>query len=99
MKRLIRSPAADELAKILEAARLFYEKGQSQQIIADRLRVTQSTVSRYITAAKDAGYITFHIETPSEIIAEEKLRAYLLPKGVRRTHVVPRAPGYDLRET
>jgi DNA-binding transcriptional regulator LsrR (DeoR family) len=92
MRVLTRSKSAlDDRAPILEVARLFFEKRRTQQQIAKQMGVEQSTVSRWITAAKDQGIVTFHIETTPEEELEERMKEILLPRGIRTIAIVPRS--------
>ncbi|MFC4323896.1 sugar-binding transcriptional regulator [Litchfieldia salsa] len=67
----------EKLAKIIEAARLYYQLDYSQQDIAKKLDVSRPTVSRLLKQAKDLGVVEIKINNPVETgeILAEKLKS------------------------
>lgn len=53
-------------ALAIDAARLYYERGQSQAEVAASLRVSRPTVSKLIQHAKDRGFVRIEIDDPRE---------------------------------
>ncbi|WP_347346083.1 sugar-binding transcriptional regulator [Microbacterium sp.] len=60
----------------IDAAKLYYRLGRSQDEVARALGVSRPTVSKLIQLAKDRGYVQVHIRDPRESAAElvERLR-------------------------
>ncbi|MGB8001430.1 MAG: sugar-binding transcriptional regulator [Anaerobacillus sp.] len=56
----------DKLAKVVEAARLYYQLDYSQQEIAKKLSVSRPTVSRLLKQAKAEGVVEIKIHDPSQ---------------------------------
>jgi DNA-binding transcriptional regulator LsrR (DeoR family) len=81
----------DDVGLILEGARLYYQRGLSQEEISEVLGVSQSTVSR-ILARADA-FVEYVILPPSVHKLEANLSAIMAPQGVRDVRVVPRGAG------
>ncbi|WP_347552291.1 sugar-binding transcriptional regulator [Pseudalkalibacillus hwajinpoensis] len=71
----------DKLAKVVEAARLYYQLDYSQQEIAKKLSVSRPTVSRLLKQAKAEGVVEITIHDPSQdvdLLAAELAKAYSL---------------------
>lgn len=69
------------------AARLYYEEDLPQHEIAQRLRVSRTTVVRLLQLARETGIVRIEVRSPtSETELAEQLNAAL---GLRRTVVVP----------
>jgi DNA-binding transcriptional regulator LsrR (DeoR family) len=51
---------------LVRCAKLHYEDGVSQVVIAERLGLSKSTISRILTKAKEAGIVKFLVESPIE---------------------------------
>lgn len=50
---------------LMKVADMYYNDGLSQEIIADKLNVSRTTISRALTRAKKAGYIKIILDFPS----------------------------------
>ncbi|MBF0808443.1 sugar-binding transcriptional regulator [Rothia nasimurium] len=82
----------------LEVARLYHERGLSQQEVAQHLHIARPTVSKLLTHAKDRGFIRTTVIDPrdnNQIMAEQLRKKYSL-LGVRLAPVAGRGP-MDLR--
>ncbi|WP_020671450.1 sugar-binding transcriptional regulator [Amycolatopsis nigrescens] len=75
---------------LVKAARLYYEDGRSQHQIAAALRVSRSSVSRMLTAARERGIVQIQINDPTgrDLDAEGELTARfgLRDSRVAETH-------------
>jgi DNA-binding transcriptional regulator LsrR (DeoR family) len=63
-------PRVDELRIIARIARMYYEWDMSQAEIASQLGLSQPTVSRFLTGAKQEGIIRTSVNIPHGIYAE-----------------------------
>ncbi|MFD2706010.1 sugar-binding transcriptional regulator [Salibacterium lacus] len=61
----------DQLAKMIDAARMYYEYDYSQQDIAKKLEMSRPTVSRILKKAKQEGIVEVTIHDPSEQIEQQ----------------------------
>ncbi|MBD8071048.1 sugar-binding transcriptional regulator [Bacillus sp. PS06] len=77
----------EKLAKIVEAARLYYQLDYSQQDIAKKLDVSRPTVSRLLKQAKELGIVEIKINNPVETgeILTEQLKAKF---GLKDAYVI-----------
>ena len=57
---------ADALHTIVQVARLYYEQDLSQQEIADKLGVSQSSIAKYLIQAREQGVVEIRVVDPSE---------------------------------
>jgi DNA-binding transcriptional regulator LsrR (DeoR family) len=81
------SQGQEDGAAIYAAARLYYDENLTQQEIAQRLRVSRSTVSRLLQLARDSGVVRIEVLPPSTAAdLGGELAAAL---GLRRAVVVP----------
>lgn len=78
---------------MVEAARAFFIDGRSQKDVAERLKVSQATVSRLLARARDENVISFHLRPPPELGLARDLAAKLRRTCVRRVVVVPGGTG------
>ncbi len=46
---------------MIKAAKLYYENDFTQEVIADRLRISRPRVSRLLTEARDTGIVQFKV--------------------------------------
>lgn len=77
---------------LVQVARLYYERGLSQQDIADRLGVSRSLIAQYLQHAKDAGIVRIQIVDPDDTCVD--LAASLeKATGVRQVTVTPNPHG------
>ncbi|WP_342771466.1 sugar-binding transcriptional regulator [Paenibacillus sambharensis] len=65
-KALIWDKQEDKQAKVIDAARMYYELDYSQQEIAKRLGVSRPTVSRLLQLAKEEGIVQIRIVDPKK---------------------------------
>jgi DNA-binding transcriptional regulator LsrR (DeoR family) len=65
--------ALDELRLMTKIARLYYESELTQMEIAQRLRLSQATVSRLFKRAKEEGIIRISVHVPSGVNANLEL--------------------------
>ncbi|MBB3112344.1 deoxyribonucleoside regulator [Paenibacillus phyllosphaerae] len=75
----------EKLAKMIDAARMYYQLDYSQQEIAKLFGVSRPTVSRFLQQAKDEGYVQITINDPREssgVLAAELEHKYGLKKAV-----------------
>ncbi|WP_035710857.1 sugar-binding transcriptional regulator [Salibacterium aidingense] len=61
----------DQLTKMIDAARMYYEYDYSQQEIAKKLKMSRPTVSRILKKAKQEGIVEVTIHDPSEQIEQQ----------------------------
>jgi DNA-binding transcriptional regulator LsrR (DeoR family) len=59
----------EQLATLVEVARLYYEEGLSQQAIADRLSVSRSLIALYLQKARDRGIVRIEVVNPQDSVA------------------------------
>jgi DNA-binding transcriptional regulator LsrR (DeoR family) len=52
------------IARVAEVAWLYYLRGENQQVIADRVGISRTAVSRVISEAREKGIVTFNIQHP-----------------------------------
>jgi len=64
----------DELATLVEVARLYYEENLSQQEIADRLNVSRSLIALYIKKARKQGIVQIQIRDPQNVFQSLALK-------------------------
>lgn len=57
-------PSTRSLDVLIAAARLYYEEGRSQRSVAQALGLSESSVSRTLAAARDAGVVRIQIHDP-----------------------------------
>lgn len=77
----------NELRLMTKVARLYFESGMRQNEIADRLRISQATVSRLITSARKEGIVRISINIPNGVNPE--LEESLIQKfGLKEAIVV-----------
>jgi DNA-binding transcriptional regulator LsrR (DeoR family) len=57
-------PATRSLDLVIAAARLYYEEGRSQRDVARALGISESSVSRTLSAAREAGVVRILIHDP-----------------------------------
>ncbi len=77
-----------QIAILVEAARLYYQHGLSQQEVADKLGVSRPSVSRLLTRAREMGIVRIDIIDPAE--SGTRLENDLVAKfGLRHAVVVP----------
>lgn len=90
MARRPKNPQAldDELGKVVEAARLFFHQRKTQAEIARKMRVSQSTVSRWLGRAERERLVTVLIQPPEVERIQARLRERL-PSSFRAIKVVP----------
>lgn len=60
----------EELRLLARVALLYYKEGMKQSEIADRLDLSQATVSRMLRRAVDEGVVRISISTPSNVFTE-----------------------------
>jgi DNA-binding transcriptional regulator LsrR (DeoR family) len=63
-------PHVDELRLAVRVARLYYEQDVKQSAIAQRLGLSQSTVSRLLAAAKENGVVRITVSQPKGVYSE-----------------------------
>jgi len=60
----------DELRLLTKTSKLYYEQGQTQQAIADRLRTSRPKVSLLLQQARDEGIVNITVVTSPEVRAD-----------------------------
>lgn len=63
-------PDTNKINLAIKAARLYYYHGSTTEVIANKLNVSRSTISRLLDFARAEGYISIQINDPSEIPGE-----------------------------
>jgi DNA-binding transcriptional regulator LsrR (DeoR family) len=63
-------PHLDEVRLMTKVARMYYDQGLRQKEITERLSIHQSTVSRLLQRARQAGVVRITVSTPSGIFSE-----------------------------
>jgi DNA-binding transcriptional regulator LsrR (DeoR family) len=83
-----------DFAQLVEASRLYYELGETQNAIAARLGVTRPQVSRLLKRARAEGIVEIRIvdRTTAESPAADDLR---LTYGLDAVHLAPTIKGPD----
>lgn len=77
--------AEDKLARIIDAARMYYQLDYSQQEIAQTFGISRPTVSRFLQQAKEEGYVEIRIKDPrgnNEYLAKEIEKKFQLKKAI-----------------
>lgn len=75
----------DELRLLTRVARMLYERNMRQSDIAKQLGLSQSTISRLISRAKDEGIVRISVNVPQGVyseIEEELIAAYDLRDAI-----------------
>ena len=76
------------IQKLVEIAKMYYNQGMTQEMIAKTFDISRSAVSMYLTDAKNNGIIDIQIKDPSK--NNEELATRLEKEfGLRRCIVVP----------
>ncbi|BBH22250.1 deoxyribonucleoside regulator [Paenibacillus baekrokdamisoli] len=83
----------DKRAKMIDAARMYYQLDYSQQDIAREIGVSRPTVSRFLQQAKEEGYVQIKIVDPKE--NNELLAKQLKQKFGLQTVVIVSVPHYE----
>lgn len=78
-------------SQAFEAARLYYEHGQTMESIAERMRISRSTVSRLLATARDEGIVRITLHAPGMRRTSDLQNALASRYGVR-AHVVSAPP-------
>jgi DNA-binding transcriptional regulator LsrR (DeoR family) len=58
----------EQLATLVEVARLYYEEGLSQREIADSLSVSRSLIALYLQKARDRGIVRIEVVNPQDAV-------------------------------
>lgn len=82
----------DPKAMIVQVARMYYEQGMTQPAIAERLRISQSRVSRWLKQATEAGIVRTVVLPPDGVFPELEERIARV-YGMRQVLVVEAAGG------
>ncbi|GAA2179867.1 sugar-binding domain-containing protein [Brooklawnia cerclae] len=61
---------------MIEVAHLYWTDGAKIDEIADRLRLSRSTISRILSRAREEGVVTFHVHDGSETLCEHLAHAF-----------------------
>lgn len=77
----------DNQRLMIKVARLYHTHGMRQTEIAERLRISQSRVSRLLTQAEEAAVVRTVVAVPGDINAELEERVEKL-HGVSEVHVI-----------
>jgi len=86
---------SERISQLVEAARLYYEHGLSQQDIARKMSVSRPGVSRLLQAARQQGIVSIKIKDPQA--AGTRLEAQLQKKyKLKQVIVVPDDGDYRL---
>lgn len=91
--------ADNEIAGLVQAARLYYEEGLTQAQIAAKIGVSRPQVSKMLAHAREAGIV--HIEIRPPVAGDAELLKHLQQRfGIKGGIVLPEAPRDALlRET
>ncbi|MDE3106228.1 MAG: sugar-binding transcriptional regulator [Acidobacteriota bacterium] len=67
----------DEIRLMVKVARMYYDQGIRQQEITERLNIHQSTISRLLKRAREAGIVRITVTTPAGVYSalEDALQA------------------------
>ncbi len=76
------------IQKLVEIAKMYYNQGMTQEMIAKTFDISRSAVSMYLTDAKNNGIINVEIKDPSKN-NEELAKRFEKEFGLRRCVVVP----------
>ncbi|MCS6711534.1 helix-turn-helix domain-containing protein [Brachybacterium sp. EF45031] len=90
-------PRSTRLETAFEAARMYYDAGQTMESIARELQVSRSTVSRLLATARGEGLVTISLRPPGLHRAAELRRELERRYGVRAV-VVPARAGNSQRD-
>ena len=82
-----------DYGELVEVARLYFQTGATQNVIADSLKIPQARVSRLLKQAEEENIVQHVIFPPPLRRLESLLMRELRDKGVRDTRVVPRGIG------
>ncbi|MBN2048306.1 MAG: MarR family transcriptional regulator, partial [Anaerolineaceae bacterium] len=77
----------DELRLIARVARMYYEQSLRQSEIAAQLELSQATVSRLLTRAKEEGFIRITVQVPQGVYTDQE-EALIQKFGLRDAIVV-----------
>lgn len=69
----------DELRTMTKIARMYYEQGMRQSAIAERLNLSQATISRFLKRAQSEGIVRISVNMPQGIytrLEEELMQIY-----------------------
>jgi len=55
---------ADQIARLVQVAHLYYDENLSQQEIADKLEVSRSLIAQYLQQARDRGIVRIEVINP-----------------------------------
>ncbi|PWH06196.1 transcriptional regulator [Brachybacterium endophyticum] len=80
-----------------EAARMYYQQGQTMEAIASHLNISRSTVSRLLSSAREEGIVRVSLHAPGARRAGDLQKEVAEAFGVR-VRVVPSAPEDTERE-
>ena len=75
----------DELRLMTKVARLYYDREMRQSEIAKQMGLSQATVSRLLTSAKDAGIVRITVNIPNGVnaeIEEQLIRKFNLKEAI-----------------
>lgn len=75
----------DKRAKMIDAARMYYELDYNQEEIARKIGISRPTVSRFLQQAKEEGYVQIKIIDPqenNELLAGQIEKRFGLKKAV-----------------
>ena len=78
----------EQLATLVEIARLYYEEGLSQREIADRLSVSRSLIALYLQKARDRGIVHIEVVNPQDSVVSLALEIQELTQ-IEEVIVVP----------
>ncbi|MFC7374871.1 MULTISPECIES: sugar-binding transcriptional regulator [unclassified Brachybacterium] len=85
------------LETAFDAARMYYEEGQTMEAVAGALSVSRSTVSRLLRDAREAGLVQISLRPPSDHRVEALRRRIAQLYGVT-AHVIAAGPADGERE-
>lgn len=80
---------ADRLSLAYDAAMAYYDQGQTQAQIAQRLGISRPTVSRLLDEAREAGLVTITITPPDALHLGELGGRLATALGVRSVDIAP----------
>jgi len=83
----------DKRAKMIDAARMYYDLDYSQADIARRIGVSRPTISRFLRQAKEEGVVQIRIVDPRE--SNEALAGQLESRFGLKKAIVVSVPQYD----
>lgn len=91
----MKSSSNDNLAMIVQVARMYYDEELSQQEIADKLKISRSSIAQYLRQAREFGIVRIEVVNPQDNCENMALE---IKKNTRLDHVHVVAGIHQYRE-